>query len=719
MPKGSIVISDDLFDNKTDVTGRKYIYNSKNHLLYWVLFQMTSQAQNCAKLISEDRSNEIDNLIVEILSKADRNVKELDYVEDKENGKVGIGSYDFSMSIKDENIDWACEKLKYLQDTFEEVADEIKEPQVQNLYRGYAKICEMSGGNIGKAIEENQYLQNLLANSITGLKITANMPLEQSILGLQGKHPDQANLPEDQKADILNDFMTINTAFGGELEAEYLRQKNEKGNWEDDDAKQEYIERLRYEHRKNIDAFERLIKVNDVEQYDRYLDNSLNHMTERFEPGGRRGAARGVSGTIGCMKAELKALDNGWGPRDIGILGVIGMMEGNIDKSKSALNNRIKAENQKEPVNINAIEESNKKLEQINKLEESLKSLRDKCYGVKNPTAEQKLELATEIKNYVVANFEYSGILAVLNQFPRFENTIKNIKDDLAKGLNAKDQIAKENAEFQVVVDLHEVMLEAVDKYKDFAKDLKDISTYKDEQNRENEIAGLQAIKFGNNTKKAYEFYNSIKNNIKYLSGDLEKNNLLEISKHITHLSSDIETFLQVDISELDEDEKEGIAPVFDKLKEIKGYCDEKSKDLKSKIKDPVMLNVSVRRNIDILVKSGRKDPRLENDSIVKEDGKSFISGFEIVDEEEIRASKIASVEQKIFESKPENKAKIEENARKNLEERKAREKSKGKVKDRISINDLENEEHPDKKIEVTKAQGKKSVGSEIGKGMN
>ena len=708
MPKGSIVISDDLFENNTDVTGKKFIYNQKNHLLYWVLYQMTTQAQNSAKLISKERSDEIDNLLLEILNNANRNVKASDYVEAKDEEKVSIGSYDFSPSIKDEDIDWACEKIKFLQDTFEEIADKVAEPSVQNLYRGYARICEMSGGNVGRAIEENLYLQNLLANSITGLKISDNMPLEQSILGLKGKHPDQANLPEDQKADILNDFMTINTAFGGELEAEYLRQKIEKNNWEDDDAKQEYIERLRYEHRKNIDAFERLINVNDVEQYDRYLDNSLNHMTERFEPGGSRGAARGVSGTIGCMKAELKALDNGWGPRDIGIPGMIGMMEGNIDKSISALTNKIKAENQKEPVNINEIEESNKKLEQIKKLEESLKSLRDKCYGVKNPTAEQKLELATEIKNYVVSNSEFSVTLAFINQLPRFENTIKNLKDDLVKGPGAMNQIAKENAEFQTVADLHEAVLGAIDKYKDFAKELKDISTYKDENNKAHEISGLEAIKFGNNTNKIYDSYRTIKGDLKFLSGDLEKYNPMEIAKRIAQLSGKVEEFLNVDTSNLNEEEMEGITPVFDKLKEIKGYCDEKSKDLKSRIKEPVMLNVSVQRNIEILVKSGRKDPRLENDNIVKEDGKSFISGFEIVDEEEIRASKIASVEQKIFESKPENKAKIEENARKNLEERKAREKSKGKVKDRISINDLENEEHPDKKIEVTKAQGKK-----------
>ena len=244
MPKGSIVISDDLFENNTDVTGKKFIYNQKNHLLYWVLYQMTTQAQNSAKLISKERSDEIDNLLLEILNNANRNVKASDYVEAKDEEKVSIGSYDFSPSIKDEDIDWACEKIKFLQDTFEEIADKVAEPSVQNLYRGYARICEMSGGNVGRAIEENLYLQNLLANSITGLKISDNMPLEQSILGLKGKHPDQANLPEDQKADILNDFMTINTAFGGELEAEYLRQKNEKSNWEDDDAKQEYIERL-------------------------------------------------------------------------------------------------------------------------------------------------------------------------------------------------------------------------------------------------------------------------------------------------------------------------------------------------------------------------------------------------------------------------------------------------------------------------------------------
>ena len=94
-------------------------------------------------------------------------------------------------------------------------------------------------------------------------------------------------------------------------------------------------------------------------------------------------------------------------------------------------------------------------------------------------------------------------------------------------------------------------------------------------------------------------------------------------------------------------------------------------------------------------------------------------SEFEIVGDDEIHAAKIATADYKRFISDPENAAKVEANAKKNLEERKAREKNKGKNK--INVRDLEIEENPDKIDEKeikTKAQGRNSVASEKSKGM-
>ena len=65
-------ISEEIFDNKKDVTGKKNIYNEKSHYMYWVFFQMANQLQNPSFMISPEKQAEIYELIGKIMEKEKR-----------------------------------------------------------------------------------------------------------------------------------------------------------------------------------------------------------------------------------------------------------------------------------------------------------------------------------------------------------------------------------------------------------------------------------------------------------------------------------------------------------------------------------------------------------------------------------------------------------------------------------------------------------------------
>ena len=696
MPKDLIEISDNIFENTKDVTGKKHIYNDKKYLLYWVLYNMTNQAVSHSSLISKEKQTEMVTVrLPEVLMKPGRigEGESAQYVEDHE--KIPkIANFDFQSYIKDEDIEWAREQIKDVQKIFLDIAEKVEEPELKEYYRGYASICDMTKGNIARALEENGYLSSLFSNTITGLKHNANMPLEQAIKGLKGTHPSMANLPANRKKDIFNDFLTVQNSFAGELEAEYIRQDIERGNWKNQDKIQSYIEKVRLEHQKAIAAFENLIQVNDAEQYDGFLDNSLNHMTERYPGGGRRGAVRGVTAAIHTMKAELRALDNGWGPRDMGLLGALGGIEGGIDKYRSQYQKK----------------NDENKLNELNKAADEFNTLKEKWWNKKNPTAEEKLAFADELKGFVY-KYSYSSAISAANiSFPRFDATVEKVKSDLNKEKDTSAVREAQEAEFDKMTVYYEALSRTFDRTK---------GIYDKVTNLLKDNEAIRGWKIYNSPEQGY--YNQLLSDLRVFNKKDLNRTPASINKALVSLKENAELLLDYHPDEEDDNDYETVKNICEQLITIADEC---AKDIADNYKCSVPLSVNIQRSIDIMTKSGVGRAAVYTSTGLKEtdnENNSFAAEFEIVSDEEIHAAKIATIDQKIFESDPENMAKIEANAKRNLEERIAREKKakeKSKSKSRISIRDLEIEDNPDKAdVKTTeKVQGRSSISNEKSK---
>ena len=691
MPNDLIEISDDIFDNKQDVTGKKNIYNEKGHYMYWLFYQITCQLQSSSVIISPQSAEEVTDLLQNLMIKGDMisnatERKPSDYVECT--GDIPkIDGFNFSPYVKDEDMGWARENLKKMQNMYLEIAEKVNEPELKTFYRGYASLCDMTKGNLVKALNENSFISSLFASTITGLKNSAAMPLEQAIQGLKGTHPDMANLPENQRQDIFSDYLTEQNGLFGELEAEYLRQKIEKDNWKDQDKIQQYIEKIRFEHRKIIDSFERLVKVEDVEQYDKYMDNPLNHMTERV----KKGAIRGLTATTFAMKAELHALDNGWGPRDMGLLATLGGIEGGFDKYGSLYKNS----------------NENDKLEELDKIFTEYKAIKNKWWNKKNPTSEEKLEFANEVRGFMIKYSDVDEVTASGITLSRFEETVKNVKADIAleKGKNASRQMNE--ADFDKMVVYYDAVNRVYDRTKNLHKTMED--GFKD-----NMVVRDWTV----NNSPERGIYGDIISSLKFLKDAGANAKPLDIHKNLEHIKKSSKYLMELEGYEDNEDFKY-LKDAFEQLIDIADDC---LKDLNENYKNSVPVNETLKRTMEVMSKTEVEKASTYKAEFVK-DGDDLLdqkaSEFEIVGDDEIHAAKIATADYKRFISDPENAAKVEANAKKNLEERKAREKNKGKNK--INVRDLEIEENPEKIDEKeikTKAQGRNSVTNEKSKGI-
>lgn len=689
-----IEISEEIFDNKKDVTGKKNIYNEKSHYMYWVFFQMANQLQNPSFMISPEKQAEIYELIGKIMEKekrlsSDKNAerKNDDYVEGNGNKVPYINMFNVGSYIGDEDIDWAREEMKAMQDMYLQIADKVDEPLVKDFYHGYAGLLDMTKGNILKALEDNVYLDSLMSETIAGLKTGAGKPIEQAIMGLKGTHPDMANLPENQRQNIFDDFLTAQNGFFGELDAEYLRQKIEKGNWEDQDKIQEYTEKIRYEHRKIIDAFERLVQVENVGQYDKYLENTFNHLIERVDDG----PVRGLTSTVFTMKAELRALDNGWGPRDMGLLGTLGGIEGGFDKYKSFYTNK----------------KDNEKLSRLNELAGEFKLIKDKWWNKKNPTSEEKLEFANEIKSFMVKHSNSLEIRATSITLSRFNKTVENIKADLAleKGVNAGRKMIE--SEFDNMIGYYDSAKRIEDRTKGLAQALTE------------GLEGNAVLdEWKNNHGQGQNDYANMINAVKTFEKDIKDRTPWDIHKNLEIIIKNAQQIM--DMKEEYKGNKDFMY-IADACKQLKDIADDCLKDLNDNYKNSVPVDVKLGRSMEVMTKTTVGKAETYKAEFVKDGGNLLdekASEFEVVGDEEIHEAKIAAVDYKHFMSDPENAAKVEANAKKNLAERKAREKNK----DKITIKDLEKEEKPDmeddKENNIIKVQSKKSVSNEKGIGM-
>ena len=164
----------------------------------------------------------------------------------------------------------------------------------------------------------------------------------------------QFDKPEGERVSIFDDFMDIMDGANSELKTEFHRQHMEQTGW---DANKDaiYKTELKASHEKVIASFEKLCKVQNVDEYREALNNDL------FEITGNK-KARDMSSEVGYMKGENRAIDLGYPSDQLFAFGELGAIEGQIERDirrqdtemRSAATPEVKARIETEKKRLNS-----------------------------------------------------------------------------------------------------------------------------------------------------------------------------------------------------------------------------------------------------------------------------------------------------------------------------------------------------------------------------
>ena len=173
------------------------------------------------------------------------------------------------------------------------------------------------------------------------LEAAAQAPYMIVFIGIQGSDPrfskygydeciiglDQLDVEKaEDRRPIFDTYMDVMDSGAMELKTEFHRQEMAKTGW-DDEKERIYLDELKSTHEKIIDSFDKLCKVEDNHQYDKYLNNKLQHTT------GKNGEKRDLTMFVGYARGELHAIENGYGSNELFVLGSISGIEAQVEKN--------------------------------------------------------------------------------------------------------------------------------------------------------------------------------------------------------------------------------------------------------------------------------------------------------------------------------------------------------------------------------------------------
>ncbi len=644
-------MADYLFEAKYDPSGKKYAYTEKKLVLTHLLHSAVQQLSGLGQILSEEENKEVEDLMEALVMEKEKPFPQDEAKNYSEfNGEgVEIHSNQFTLYYEEKDEQWIEEKLERVKELNRKLAEKIKIPEMSEFYRINAELIDISKGNFYQAVEENPFLGSLVASRTAIVKSSESMPMEKAVNGMKGLDEAQKNLPENQKVDIFADYMTVLNGGEGELAAEYQRQELDRDGWEDQEAVDEYAKKLRREHQKIIDAFERLCEVEDKGQYDAYINNILNHLTEQRPANNGEGAIRGLTAAIGAMKGEVHALDKGWGARDVGIFSVFGAIEGGINKAKHILTD-------KDQIEMNKV------------LEEDFKKFKDKYWDLENPTAEEKLQISRELKGFISKYRSYPAFSWASSSFSRMEKCLADIRKDAEKEYaeehSASEVSKRDDKEYQNVLDYYEQLQDVMDSVK----------RIKETFNKIEEI-------MTNDEKRRMQDHKLPETGL-YRTMRSALNELTPKKKELTPDNINLNLSRLVAVMDKMKELQPGVLPadMIGLARDGKELLGNPVPEMNAKLKGSVDYNRPFRESMEVMMRSGKNKAAVYVAGglmDLKNDNPDNILGgaeFEVVGDDEIRAAKAGAIDRKRYEA--EHKEELEATAKRNLEERKAREKA-------------------------------------------
>lgn len=291
---------------------------------------------------------------------------------------------------------------------------------LKQFYEDNAFVCDPDIGNYMEAIARRPYLASLSvapggAPKFLGQR--SDFTGEEAMEALRGKGPYMEGLPEEFRQDLLDPIMEYFHATSNEIRTEYERQRLALDGW-DDEKEAKFAALLKKTHEETLAAQRKLMAMKDIGQYDRFLNNELDQTV-----GLRKDAHRDCYYTMGMMEGEIRALDNGWGSKDMLHMSILGGMGARIEK--------LRSEYLHEP------DSSSEEFEKFKLYEEAYRELKGKYWELKNPGPEDKRRLTEDMEEFCET---WKGLAPnnALSDYNQLSKLISEKREELFAGVPKK-----------------------------------------------------------------------------------------------------------------------------------------------------------------------------------------------------------------------------------------------------------------------------------------
>ncbi|MBR1470172.1 MAG: hypothetical protein IJ600_00855 [Lachnospiraceae bacterium] len=254
---------------------------------------------------------------------------------------------------------------------------------IREMWEDQAFFADPYAGNFAEAYASSPYLYSFY---ITGSSVpkfgtnVANLSKEDVIAGMRGKHPSQQGLPEAYRQDIFETYMAVTHAGADEVRTALERQKMAQNGW-DEEKEKAYAAKLKETHQQMIRSYDALYAVNNIGQYDDFLNNTLDHTV-----GKDADSRRDIYTEIGGLRGEVQALEMGWRTDELAPMYMVGTMEATIAKFRDTQ----KRDNNPDPAKMDALDV----------LEREFAELKKDVWDRKVSTPQEKMELLRKIEDF-------------------------------------------------------------------------------------------------------------------------------------------------------------------------------------------------------------------------------------------------------------------------------------------------------------------------------
>ena len=218
---------------------------------------------------------------------------------------------------------------------------------------------------------------------------------------------------------IYDDYMTMCGSSLRGYKVEFHRQQMEKDGW-DSEKEKTYLDELRVENKKTVEAFDNLWAIDDKGQYDEALGNPLDAMIGK-NPIHNRNLNPGV----GFMRGQVQAIDMGYDSRHLYILGELGVQEQMLKKFQAEID-FVKEQN-----NGILSEEYSERQKQLNEYKEDFQKLKENVWEKKVNGKEEMEAVGNQVSDFLESHNE---------KYSKFQ---KNLMDDFKVTLDYSKEMGE------------------------------------------------------------------------------------------------------------------------------------------------------------------------------------------------------------------------------------------------------------------------------------